>query len=546
MKKCRSFISFLIVLLIFSFLPSSLNTRGTGDETYKTLVYSNFENGKFDGWSALGGKADLSITDERAYNGNLSLTTANRVSTWAGPRLNITKYITGGQEYLFKAYVISNEAKEINVGMTAKYTDIDGRETYINMLTKTVGNEKWEYLEAKADFPKDIEDVVLYFETVDGFDDFSIDDVVIYGCTPRKAVYLENEKELEFDFENGIDGWSPRGDVNVDTTDVFSYSGTNSLCISEKNEILDTAMVRIDIVKPKVNYTYSAYVMSLDKKYGGERPYSIGVQYIVNGKEKNSIIKSKLLKNGTWSKISGDFILPDNAKNVYFYVIDDECEKEFENLKYYIDEVLIFDSTMSLRIQRRNLTLMIILSLIVVTIVFFTLKHFVKKNIETRAVIFKARLDSMTGAYNRNTFEIDCVRIEKDTDKVKKLYITACDVNFLKYINDNYGHDSGDKAIIRCAGVLLRSVGKKGTVYRIGGDEFVCITEIDMTKIINAELLKESADYKGYPFSAAVGTAHYDSELDSENVDIKTILARSDKAMYNHKIEIKKQFDFID
>ena len=46
--------------------------------------------------------------------------------------------------------------------------------------------------------------------------------------------------------------------------------------------------------------------------------------------------------------------------------------------------------------------------------------------------------------------------------------------------------------------------------------------------------------YKGYPFSVAVGTAHYDKSIDFDVPSTKIILARSDKEMYNHKQEIKK------
>ncbi|MDE5855152.1 MAG: GGDEF domain-containing protein, partial [Ruminococcus sp.] len=125
-------------------------------------------------------------------------------------------------------------------------------------------------------------------------------------------------------------------------------------------------------------------------------------------------------------------------------------------------------------------------------------------------------------------------------EKCRKLYFTVCDVNFLKYINDNYGHEMGDKAIIRCAEVLLKVVSKKGKVYRTGGDEFICIVKSDLTQAIKTEFLIEASRYKGYPFSVAVGTSHYDKSIDFDNPSTKTILARSDKEMYNHKQEIKK------
>jgi hypothetical protein len=67
-----------------------------------------------------------------------------------------------------------------------------------------------------------------------------------------------------------------------------------------------------------------------------------------------------------------------------------------------------------------------------------------------------------------------------------------------------------------------------------------------LSDAVNVEFARENIDYKGYPFSAAVGTAHYDPLIDLGGPDIKALIARSDKAMYNHKVEIKKSVDFID
>ncbi len=544
MKKFRCFISVIIVVLIMSILPTSLTVYGVNEEAYGAVVSADFENGSYEGWSPLGGKSEIAVTNESAYSGSISLTTQNRQSAWSGPCLNITDSIVPGEEYLFRAYVKSNKAESITVLMTLKYTDDKSQEKYVNMATKTVGNESWDFFEARETLPANISDAIFYFETIDGLDDFSIDCVSIFGYGKKKPVYEENETELEFDFEDGLDGWIPRGELNVETAETFSYTGDSSLCVSEKKDSWNTAMVRINMVEPGVNYTYSAYVMSMERKGAQDRSYSIRLQYSLDSKETYSVIKSKVLKNGIWSKISGDFVLPDNAENVYFYVIDDECEMDYRNLKFYIDDVEIFDSTMAKKIQRINITLIIVGSVIVLIIIFFIMRYFVKKNKEVQLAILRARLDAMTGALNRNTYKIDFGKLEEDIERIKKIYITACDVNFLKYINDNYGHDSGDKAIMRCAAVLLKTVGKKGNVYRVGGDEFVCITDVDLTGVLKNEFIKESADYKGYPFSAAVGTAHYDSAIDTENPDVKAILARSDKAMYDDKVEIKKHFDF--
>lgn len=548
MKKIRFsyFVSIVITLLICALLSP---VSAFADDEYRALIDTGFESGEFDEWSSFGNKSEIIITKDKVYSGFSALKTQKREEAWSGPALNITDVVTSGEEYLFRAYAISDSAEEISVMMTLKFVDEAGTESYANMSTTVVGKDKWVLMESSAVIPENVNDAIFYFETANGTDDFCIDDVSVYGHGKKKEeiVYEENETALEFDFEGSTDGWIPRGEVVMELTDSFSYSGKHSLYVSGKNEYWNAPMVRITSVQPSVNYTYSAYVMYIDKECNEDHSFSLRLQYNLNGEEIYSVIKSKNLKNGTWSKISGDFILPADAANVYLYIrADDEKEQQFENLSFYIDDVEIVDSTAALKIRRRNMTIFVFAGIIALVGLFLLARYFIKKSNETKAAIRGACIDSMTNAYNRNTYEEDIAELEKDIERCKKIFVTACDVNFLKYINDNYGHDSGDKAIIRCAAVLLKVVGKKGKVYRIGGDEFMCITDNDMTDAINVEFARESADYKGYPFSAAVGTAHYDPFTDLSGPDIKALVARSDKAMYEHKVEIKKNVDFID
>lgn len=548
MKKYYRYFITLMVTSILMFISVPFCSLAADD--YKALVDTGFESGEYEGWSSFGSKSELTITTEKAYGGFSSLKSYNRSENWSGPSLNITDIVTPGKEYLFRVYVISDTAEEMDVLLTLKYVDDSGAESYNNMITATVGNDEWVFVECSAAIPENITDAIFYIESGTGTENFFIDDVSIYGSElPKKdVIFEENKSSLEFDFENGVEGWIPRGILSMSISEDFSYSGNSSLIVSDKTENWNAPMVRIASVSPGVNYTYSAYVMYIDRECDENHYFSIRLQYNLNGEEIYSTIKSKMLENGTWSKISGDFILPLNATDVYFYVREDSADEEelLENITFYVDNVKIVDSTAAVRLRRRNMILMAVAAFVVIIGLFFLLRYFIRKNNETKAALRASTIDSMTGASNRNTYEEYVAELEKNPEKCEKLYVMACDVNFLKYINDNYGHDSGDKAIIRCAGVLLRVFGKKGTVYRIGGDEFMCFSTVDLSDAVNVEFARENIDYKGYPFSAAVGTAHYDPLIDLGGPDIKALIARSDKAMYNHKVEIKKSVDFID
>ncbi len=547
-KNYRYFwVLLLTSILVFTSIPFNAAADSKSDE-YRALVDTGFESGEFEGWTAFGSKSDVLISNEKAYNGFSCLKSYNRTEAWSGPSLNITDIITPGEEYLFRVYAIADKVEEMEILLTLKYVDDTGAESYNNMVTETVRNDTWTLIESTAVVPDNITDAIFYLESVSGTDDFCIDDISIYGGNKPKnnLVYEENDGLLSFDFEKGTEGWIPRGEVKMEITEDFSYSGKRSLYISDKVENWNAPMVRIASVVPGINYTYSAYVMYIDKQCDDDHNFSIRLQYNLNGEEIYATIKSKLLQNGTWSKISGVYVIPDGATDLYFYIRADDEEENFENIDFYIDDVEIVDSTAAVNLHRRNMILMAVAALAIVFVLFFLLRFFIRKSLETKAALRASSIDSMTGACNRNTYEEYVAELEKNPEKCENLYVMACDVNFLKYINDNYGHDCGDKAIIRCAGVLLRVFGKKGTVYRIGGDEFVCFSTVDLSDAVNVEFARENIDYKGYPFSAAVGVAHYDPQIDLGGADIKALIARSDKAMYEHKIEIKKTVDFID
>ena len=116
--------------------------------------------------------------------------------------------------------------------------------------------------------------------------------------------------------------------------------------------------------------------------------------------------------------------------------------------------------------------------------------------------------------------------------------IFIIDANGLKYINDNYGHEMGDEAITRCGTLLLRAVGKKGLVYRTGGDEFVCMSPVSFEEQIRHEIELEASKYNGYPFSVAVGFSHHEP---GDVPDIDEMIEKADKAMYENKQLIKSQ-----
>ena len=81
--------------------------------------------------------------------------------------------------------------------------------------------------------------------------------------------------------------------------------------------------------------------------------------------------------------------------------------------------------------------------------------------------------DSLTGCYNRKTFEEALDRI--DGQKHGFVALIMMDMDGLKDINDAYGHSEGDAVLTKVGKLLRGCFRKKDIVARIGGDEFAAV-----------------------------------------------------------------------
>lgn len=93
--------------------------------------------------------------------------------------------------------------------------------------------------------------------------------------------------------------------------------------------------------------------------------------------------------------------------------------------------------------------------------------------------------DALTGLFNRFYFEKHMHAI--DSGSLKDLGLLVCDVDGLKYINDNLGHDAGDQLLKQCAEVLTGTFSHNNEIVsRIGGDEFTVIIKNCAERELNA------------------------------------------------------------
>ena len=153
----------------------------------------------------------------------------------------------------------------------------------------------------------------------------------------------------------------------------------------------------------------------------------------------------------------------------------------------------------------------------------------------------QAFMDSMTGVGSNAAYHEAVKRLEASIEaKDASFALALFDLNGLKQINDNYGHECGDRALEDAAAVLLRTFGVK-RVFRIGGDEFIVIlkeaSSIDVQRLfgrMEEELSALNRTERPYsvPLTVSKGMAVYDPASDA---DFKSVFKRADLAMYEDK-----------
>jgi len=153
-----------------------------------------------------------------------------------------------------------------------------------------------------------------------------------------------------------------------------------------------------------------------------------------------------------------------------------------------------------------------------------------------------AYVDALTGVNNRNAYTEYLQVLEKkiinNPDFV--FSVVVFDINQLKAVNDDLGHDIGDRVIIGTAHDICEVFGEK-RVYRVGGDEFVVILDetdfkdkIKVLKdIINRKSAEATAKHKAkVDVGLSVGYAVYDPDKDRTYSEV---FHRADNAMYADK-----------
>jgi len=135
------------------------------------------------------------------------------------------------------------------------------------------------------------------------------------------------------------------------------------------------------------------------------------------------------------------------------------------------------------------------------------------------------RIDQLTGVFNRRGLTEYLPKLPDD----RLIALVFADVNGLKRTNDTLGHEAGDHLIQKTADALKQEAG--ATVFRMGGDEFLLIKEIQAREEATALRTSLKQRFRAEGISVALGTITLPTPIE----DIDAAIAEVDRLMYDDK-----------
>lgn len=162
------------------------------------------------------------------------------------------------------------------------------------------------------------------------------------------------------------------------------------------------------------------------------------------------------------------------------------------------------------------------------------------------AAVHMATMDELTHVLNRRGFMMLarhslnlCVRQKIPASLV---YL---DLDKFKRINDEFGHDEGDKALANFAEIIKNTIRGSDLVARLGGDEFAILLT-DATKRLANDVINKLGwaleqhnlvANAGYSINFSYGILEFDID---EHTSVEDLLAKTDKVMFKHKNDLSR------
>jgi diguanylate cyclase (GGDEF)-like protein len=149
-----------------------------------------------------------------------------------------------------------------------------------------------------------------------------------------------------------------------------------------------------------------------------------------------------------------------------------------------------------------------------------------------------ATKDPLTGLYNRQYLsEYAKQAIDRTKRHDSNLILIFIDIDNFKYVNDNFGHEEGDKVLKRVGDIFRKSFRKYDVLVRYGGDEFIVFleekkyNETEIMKNLDQLVQRIEKSLGKFKISASYGCSFSPKEADN----IQDLIKLADERMYSQK-----------
>lgn len=150
----------------------------------------------------------------------------------------------------------------------------------------------------------------------------------------------------------------------------------------------------------------------------------------------------------------------------------------------------------------------------------------------------QATTDPLTGLANRREFsrqfEDEMKRIQRHPSR---LVLAILDIDHFKRVNDQYGHEAGDQALINLSRVVESVLREQDHVARLGGEEFAMLlpeTTLEQARSLTERVrscIAQQAIQAGNVSFSVTATIGF-TEVNHKNKDLSTVMREADRALY--------------
>lgn len=413
-----------------------------------------------------------------SYKSNLLNTVFNSLKITEEEKLEYNS-----QEYIY-GYVINmpfeNTVSKQFVGTISNY--LSGFEELADVNFKVVAYP--DITSLKKDLSAGLVDVVFANYATSGL---NVDIITTSSLFPEDYIILSKEN-INI---NSIRSLYDKTVSTVNGTYLHNYLSVNSIATKVYNNT-DELLRNIDnnsiVAMDKATYIYYKDKKLFDYKIVYENSLDAEYRFAIRDVQKNR----------TFTKLFS------------YYV----SSIDYKDIRYDYNTDFIVNTTSLLGNVIKYLLIALSIIVIVIVVLLFNIKK--KKNTKLSKEEKYKFIDIMTSLKNRNYLNYNMKKWDENV--IYPQAILIIDLNNIKYINDNYGHEEGDNVIKKAASILIVNQKENSDVVRTDGNEFlIYMVGYDEKKVIEyMRKLNKELNELPHEFGATMG---YSMITD----DVKTI-----------------------